>query len=796
MSLGRLVMPVLAAALLTLSGGVADASIGTSLPRSTSAGPTSSSSSAGDPVLGRQVRRAVSPAASPTSYPTITFSEVPLEEFVTNQYEGDGVIFTSTVQTAEDEANPTSPVLSGYPRFEGAIEGYFVDPSTGLPQTVSSFTLDVGYINNRDSVVVEAFDSYGNEVQSVLADSYGINTLTVTYAGMASFSVHEVAEEPAGFAIDNLSIDPIGDPQKVTSVASLGDSYSSGEGLLTGQGTVYDCGTDMSSGLYFENTDLALGASWGPESCDTITLTNQQPNLAARPFTFYENTCHRHDLAYPVQIASVLHAAQSLFVACSGATTANIGAIPSTAKPQHPHSPLNVAGGNTQLTDVRNFRSQRLKGADPTLITIGVGGNDAGFSSIAKHCIVTVFPCSTDANFVDTVLNNIYGPVYEKLEETFLSLRAEFPHSTIVVFGYPSPVAPEEPSCNGDPLYQEDKEFLGVTVLDVLNEAISDAANAASISYVDISSVTRGHEICTSEPWFRGLSYPIVQSFHPTQLAHDAIAAYFREHYTDGHGDLVIHNPPVPTNPIRVVPSGATGNVAELQGGAVQPCGPGCVQSVPCIQSCSVTIQGSGYAPQAQLEAVLHSASYDLGPVTANQEGEVQATVTIPPGVEPGEHVITLEGSAPDGSPQYGALGLDILEAPGAAPPGGGGGSAGGSSVSASPSHAVLAAGPTRGVRASVRLHRHGQRLIVTIVCPRAAPSTCSVSLALRRSRRIHGHVHAILLATKTVRVPAGRSQTVTIANGALLTAGHQLRLIAVTTTTGGRVVQSLAVGR
>ena len=136
MSLGRLVLPVLAAALLMLSGGVADASLGAGLPRSTSVAPTSSSSSAGSSAVGRQVRRAVSPAASPTSYSTITFSEVPLEEFVTNQYEDDGVIFTSTVQTAEDEANPTSPVLSGYPRFEGAIEGYFVDPSTGLPQAV------------------------------------------------------------------------------------------------------------------------------------------------------------------------------------------------------------------------------------------------------------------------------------------------------------------------------------------------------------------------------------------------------------------------------------------------------------------------------------------------------------------------------------------------------------------------------------------------------------------------------------------------------------------------------------
>jgi hypothetical protein len=797
----RLMLPVLAVGSLMLSGGVADASLGTGLPRSTSTGHTSSSASSGRRALGRRVLRAVSPAVSPTAYPTITFDEVPLEEFVTNQYEDDGVIFTSTVQTAEDEANPTSPVLSGYPRFEGAIEGYFVDPSTGLPQTISSFTLDVGYINNRDSVVVEAFDSAGNEVQSVLADGYGINTLTLTYAGMASFSVHEVAEEPAGFAIDNLSIDPTSDPTRVASVASMGDSYSSGEGLLPGMGTNYDCGTDMGGDLYYENTNLpfllGIPPSWGGLDCDTTTLTNTEPNLLTRPPTFYENTCHRHDLAYPVQIASMLKATESIFVACSGATTANIGAIPGTAKPQHPHSPLNVAGGNTQLTDVENFSRDRLGGQDPSLITIGIGGNDAGFSSIAEHCIVTITPCSSDGNFVDTVLNRISGPVYESLEETFTALRYDFPNSTIVAFGYPSPISASAPNCNGLPLYQQDKEFLATEVLGTLNQAISEAAEASSISYVNIAPATVGHEICTAEPWFRGLSYPIVASFHPTQFAHDAIAAYFREHYTNGT-ELLIHNPPVPVDPIRVEPVGPTGNIGNLQGGAVVPCGNGCEQSVPCIQSCSVQIQGSGYAPGAQLEAVLHSTPYDLGPVTADDEGNVESTLQIPEGVPPGEHIITLEGTAPDGSPQYGALGLDILEAPGVppqAPSGSGGGSAGSNSGSASSSHAVLAAGPTRGVRASVRLHRHGRRLIVTLVCPRAATSTCSVNLALRWSRRIHGHIHAIVLAAKTVRVPAGGSRSVVIANPALLTASRQMHLIVVNTTTAGRVVQSLAVG-
>jgi hypothetical protein len=747
----------------------------------------------------RASRAAVRPQTqSPTAYPTITFDEVPLEEFVTNQYEDDGVIFTSTVQTSEDAANLTSPVLSGYPRFEGPIEGYFVDPATGGPQTIASFTLDVGYIDNRDSVVVEAFDSAGNEVQSVLAESYGINTLTLTYAGMASFSVHEVADEPNGFAIDNLSIDPTADPTPVISVASMGDSYSSGEGLLPGMGTNYDCGTDMGGGLYYENTDVPypLLGNWGGLDCDTETLTSAEPDLSARPPTFYENTCHRHNLAYPVQIASMLHAAESIFVVCSGATTANIGAIPETAKPQHPHSPLNVAGGNTQLTDVENFSREHLGGQDPSLITIGIGGNDAGFKSIALHCIVTITPCSSDGNFVHSVLNKITGPVYESLESTFIGLRYDFPSSTIVAFGYPSPVSGATPHCGGLPLFAQDTEFLANEVIPTLNEAISEAAEASSISYVNIAPATVGHEICSAEPWFRGDSYPIVASFHPTQLAHDAIAAYFREHYTNGAGELLIHNPPVPVDPIRVEPVGATGNIANLQGGPVVSCGAGCDQSVPCIQSCSVQIQGSGYAPGAQLEAVLHSTPYELGSVTANDEGEVEATVSIPAGVAPGEHVITLEGTAPDGSPQYGALGLEILEPPGTLPNPSTPSSSGLLASSPSPSQAVFGAGPGRPVRALVSLERRGRKLAVKVSCPGTASAACTITLTLRRTRPGRGHTRSTTLATHTIRVAIGPSRTVTFNNPALLSARGQLRLIVTTTTPAGRTLQSLSIPR
>jgi hypothetical protein len=779
------------------------------------ASPSSSSSPrpAARPAGPEAASAAAAEDLSPTSYPTITFDEVPVGTLVTDQYSGDGVVFTSTVQAATDTANPTSPVLSGYPTFGGDIDGYFVNPTTGASEIVSSFTLDVGYIDNPDSVEVDAFDSDGNLVQSAFPNDYGINTLTVTYKGMASFSVHEIADEPAGFAIDNLSIDPVGDPTPVTSMASMGDSYSSGEGLLTGQGVSYDCGTDLGENLYFQNTTLPYPVTldfpisqaaslWGPSDCDTQTLTNQVPaDLSSRPATRYNNTCHRNGRAYPVQIAQMVNATKFIFVACSGATTTNIGELPDSA-PQFPDSPLNVAGGNTQVTDVTNFSNDDLAGQDPDLITIGVGGNDAGFRSIIEHCIATYeladeTPCSSDQDFVSTVLNKINGPVYDNLNATFEGLRSDFPNSTIVAFGYPSPVSASAPDCAGLPITDQDKTFLGVTVLGALNESIAEAADAAGISYVDIAPATVGHEICTADPWFRGLSYPIVQSFHPTQYAHDAIASYFRDHYTDGDGNVLIHNPAFAGDPITVEPTGVSGSLATLSGGAQEPCGSDCVSPTPCIQGCSVTVQGSGYTPHAQLEAVLHSDSYDLGPVTADDNGDVDVTLQVPPSAAPGEHVITLDGTGPDGTPQYGALGLDIIIPPVTPPPP--------PTVAPPPptpspapapppatprpvSHAAVKAAPAR-----MAFRWSKRKLIAKATCPASATSGCTVTITLRRTIRKRDHSRLVVVITRSLRL-ARTTRSVTFASTAVWAARHQLQAEVTTVTRQGRAKQLLRV--
>lgn len=100
-----------------------------------------------------------------------------------------------------DGANPTSPVLSGTPTFNGPIAMLFSVDQFGVG-------LDGGFFNAIGGTAITAFDRQGTVLGSVLNTGLGIEFLglvtddnTASIAGLL-FSL--VGPEPAGFAIDNL----------------------------------------------------------------------------------------------------------------------------------------------------------------------------------------------------------------------------------------------------------------------------------------------------------------------------------------------------------------------------------------------------------------------------------------------------------------------------------------------------------------------------------------------------------------------------------------------------------------
>ncbi len=120
-----------------------------------------------------------------------------------------------------DGANPTSPVLSGTPRFNGVISMLFdID--------VAGVGLDGGYFNAIGGTAITAFDRLGNVIGSVANEAFGIEFLgLVTDDGsekIAGLQFSLVGPEPAGFAIDNVMFglrDQVIIPNEVPAPASL-----------------------------------------------------------------------------------------------------------------------------------------------------------------------------------------------------------------------------------------------------------------------------------------------------------------------------------------------------------------------------------------------------------------------------------------------------------------------------------------------------------------------------------------------------------------------------------------------
>ncbi|MEA2422385.1 MAG: hypothetical protein QOF55_1484 [Thermoleophilaceae bacterium] len=734
----------------------------------------------------------------------LTFSDLPTGTAVTDQYLARGVRFTSDVSVVVDGASPTTPVLAGKPRFFGPVDASFTVPGSTTPATVNGFTLDVAYIDRRDSVVVDYFDAAGALVGSRRAQALGVNRVSVAYRGIARFSVRAVSDEPAGFGVDNLTIQRGAGGIAPTRMASLGDSYSSGEGLVPEHGLDYDCGTDLHLGLYLEDTTLPFAAPFvGDDFCDTRTGSAEIPaDLPLRPPTLYENLCHRHRRAYPLQIRDGLGvaAADSVFTACSGATTANIG-LRDEREAQYDQSPGGVFGAATQIDDVRAFAAS---GGPPDLVTVGIGGNDAGFGGIALRCLVG--DCVGDRDFADGALNTINGSAADHLRETFLNLRAEFPAATILAFGYPSVIGDPRVGCVGVSflgvgIVEDERRWIRDVVLPAINAVVEDAAAEAGITYVDITAATRGHELCTSEPWINGLRFgddigPVgSESFHPNQHAHDAIARFFLDHQTDGAGRLLAPDPD-PSPPLRAAggPEIAIGTLSAGDGGACD---------APCTR---LHLSGDGFGPNVDLRAILHSDPVDLGLVRTDGAGSLDAELPVPAGVEPGLHAVILEGTGPGGKRQYGTAlvrvgGAGVGEHDGDPARGGVSGTAAPTDPASSPPPTdpasptppttpapAPAPAPRRPVGARVRiLAWRGRTLRLGVTCPRAAPSPCRIRLQVRGGAR-----HRVL-ARAAATLPAGGHVHVTLQPVA---ARRHLTLAIATTTSAGTVRASRRLRR
>lgn len=262
------------------------------------------------------------------------------------------------------------------------------------------------------------------------------------------------------------------DGKSPTTYVALGDSYQSGEGARS-----YD------------------------------SLTNQDGNR-----------CHRSYSAYPWLLTDNPDFSYDLkFVACSGAKLWEL---------THPNQ--NQAGEPAQYNAL---------GPDTALATLGISGNDLYFPDIIKTCVA-----SGVSSFVNPLLRNVScqnligrtvdgllrslrtGQLRDQVDEAYRQLRRDAPFAKVVVVTYPM-------------FFNEPTDFWGVFgqlnwichgvrgsdqfwINDKIQEAdqiLTSIARGRGFTVADVAGTFAYSQtgVCSSQPSMNGVTFPLVESFHP-----------------------------------------------------------------------------------------------------------------------------------------------------------------------------------------------------------------------------------------------------------------------------------------
>jgi lysophospholipase L1-like esterase len=198
---------------------------------------------------------------------------------------------------------------------------------------------------------------------------------------------------------------------------------------------------------------------------------------------FYEESgeCDRSPDAYGPKIASAKGYSLN-FEACSGAKTTEVN--------------------EKQLAHLSSSTS---------LVTITIGGNDAGFSNVMLNCALYYFTCGSAISEADEFIAKKLPAL---LETTYKDIRAKATTAQVIVLAYPKLFTKEGTTCNVNFLTSGNEKKINEGA-EKLDAVIKARAEAMKFTFVNPTSAFESHEVCASEEWLNGQSLPLSESYHP-----------------------------------------------------------------------------------------------------------------------------------------------------------------------------------------------------------------------------------------------------------------------------------------
>jgi lysophospholipase L1-like esterase len=209
------------------------------------------------------------------------------------------------------------------------------------------------------------------------------------------------------------------------------------------------------------------------------------------PTTDLAGGCARSDHNYPSLVAAELRVEDFVDVTCSGATT------------------LDLTGVQRPFADSRIPPQLNALDKKTDLVTLGIGGNDFGlFATMVYTCSQlrssdpTGAPCARRLSTTGPDLGAATDSISDRVATALQRIGERAPDATVVLVGYLR-LAPASGTCPALPFATGDyAEARRISV--ALNRALARAAERAEATYVDMYAASRGHDICSSDPWVNG----------------------------------------------------------------------------------------------------------------------------------------------------------------------------------------------------------------------------------------------------------------------------------------------------
>jgi len=199
--------------------------------------------------------------------------------------------------------------------------------------------------------------------------------------------------------------------------------------------------------------------------------------------------CQRGIYAYPYLVAQARANTSLNFVACSGATTTDVM--------------------NNQISSVVSSTN---------IVTITIGGNDAGFSSVVTKCALPLVSCNGE---ITTAQSFIANTLPGRLNTVFNAIKTRAAaNAKVVVLGYPRLFQGED--CNAGTFFSTDEMTKLNQTADQLKNVEAARAAAYGFTFKDAIPSFTGHAVCSSTEWLNGLSNPVSDSYHPNRTGHSS----------------------------------------------------------------------------------------------------------------------------------------------------------------------------------------------------------------------------------------------------------------------------------